>query len=84
MAQSQLYTALATEPQNATPHSYRLEFPDEPGEVEEFLAFDAYQALVRAKRRSGARASELWRDGRKICSLQLLPHGVWEVLPASK
>ena len=54
-------------------HTYRLKFADAGtrGAREiEFEAEDAYQALLFAHDEANSRSAELWRDGRKLCSIK--------------
>ncbi|AKH44119.1 hypothetical protein WYH_03100 [Croceibacterium atlanticum] len=65
-------------------HAYRLKVLADAIHEEteyEFLAMDAYQALVEAREHASDRRSELFRDGKLICALQFLPSGMWKVDP---
>ncbi len=63
-------------------HTYRLKFfeeGDRPAKDIEFEAADAYQALVIARHEARRGVAELWRDGRRICTLCRLPGDCWEI-----
>ncbi|QIQ88026.1 MAG: hypothetical protein G9473_00715 [Erythrobacter sp.] len=47
----------------------------------EFQASNAYQALVIAHREGGGRSAELWRDGKRLCTISELAGSFWEIRP---
>lgn len=47
----------------------------------EFHASNAYQALVIAHRQGGGRSVELWRDGKRLCTISELAGSFWEIRP---
>ena len=54
-------------------HTYRLKFRDEgerPAKDIEFQASDAHEALIIAHQEARRRPAELWRDGRKLCTIR--------------
>lgn len=63
---------------------YRLKFGDDgfgAAKEIEFEAHDAYKALVIAHGEAQNRTAELWRDGRKLCTIQRSGSGVWRIGP---
>lgn len=49
----------------------------------EFFASNAYQALVIAHREGGGRSAELWRDGKKLSTINEVAGSFWEIRPCS-
>lgn len=66
---------------------YSLRFaPSETGKQAapadiDFHASNAYQALVIAHREGHGRSAELWRDGKKLCTISELAGSFWEIRP---
>lgn len=63
-------------------HTYRLKFLKErhrPGAEVEFTAPDAYQAFVIAHHEGRQGKAELWRDGKKLCSICSHGGSFWEI-----
>lgn len=63
---------------------YSLRFDakgESPRHEIEFYANNAYQALVIAHREGGGRSAELWRDGKKLCTISELAGSFWEIRP---
>jgi hypothetical protein len=50
----------------------------------EFHATNAYQALVIAHREGGGRSAELWRGGKKLCTINELAGSFWEIRPCAR
>ncbi len=66
-------------------HLYRLKFSgSEPRADIEFHANDAYQALVVAHDRARHHSAELWRDGKRLCTLRRVDGEVWQIGPAQR
>jgi len=49
----------------------------------EFYAGNAYQALIIAHREGSGRSAQLWRDGKKLCTINELAGSFWEVRPCA-
>jgi len=65
---------------------YLLRFDGEKGSPSaeiEFQANNAYQALVIAHREGGGRSAQLWRDGKKLCTINELAGSFWEIRPCN-
>jgi hypothetical protein len=63
-------------------HTYRLKFQDEgerPAKDLEFEAGDAGEALIIAHSEARSRSAELWRDGKKLCTISRKSGGLWEI-----
>jgi hypothetical protein len=63
---------------------YRLKFGDDGYGVAkeiEFEAYDAHKALVIAHGEAQGRTAELWREGRKLCTIQRTGAGSWRIGP---
>ena len=66
---------------------YRLKFGDDGYGVAkeiEFEAYDAYKALTIAHGEAQGRTAELWRDGRKLCTIQRTGAGAWRIGPGER
>lgn len=64
---------------------FRLKFDPEgerPAKDVEFEAEDAARALIIAHREARRRSAELWRDGKKLCSIRRQSSEVWEIVSA--
>lgn len=64
---------------------FRLKFDPEgerPAKDVEFEAEDAAQALIIAHREARKHSAELWRDGKKLCSIRRQTSEVWEIVSA--
>ena len=62
--------------------TYRLKYKDDGRGLQrdiEFEAYDASMALAIAHREAEDRWAELWRDGRKLCTIRRTGHDVWEI-----
>jgi len=62
--------------------TYRLKFKADGRGLQrdiEFEAPDASMALAIAHREAADRWAELWRDGRKLCTIRRTGHDVWEI-----
>jgi hypothetical protein len=74
---------ITSRPSVAAPlHTYRLKFSDDGRGLQkdvEFEAEDAAEALMIAHKEASNRWAELWRDGRKLCTIQRTEQGVWEL-----
>lgn len=66
---------------------FRLKFDpegDRPAKDIEFVAEDAAQALIIAHREARKHSAELWRDGKKLCSIRRQSSEVWEIVSAQE
>lgn len=62
---------------------YRLKFDQEGDRLVkdvEFEAADAFEALTIAHQEARRHSAELWRDGRKLCSITRQTGELWEVV----
>jgi hypothetical protein len=62
-------------------HTYRLKFPEEglrSAKEIEFDAPDAAEALVIAHSEARRSSAELWRDGKKLCTIRR-DGEVWQI-----
>jgi hypothetical protein len=65
-----------------TLHTYRLKFMDDSRGLAkdiEFEASDAAHALIIAHKEASNRSAELWRDGKKVCTIRRIGEDIWEI-----
>ena len=63
------------------PNAYQLKFMDSSHTEIEFEAEDAFKALALAHDKATDRSAELWREGRKLCSIRRVQGEIWHVRP---